>query len=275
MFLSRQSRRSSGAHKMPSRLEKLRESRDHVWRPSWSRPFLYIRLHIAHTGAEGLAYLHSKGIIHRDVKAANYFISGGPSYSEWIIKIGDFGEAVYQQKQTTLTITSSQASQGRNATKESYRRLVGTVPFIAPEIAKPGARYTQFLFLHELAFPSNPHPWHGVCEIPELIVSSAEKGVRPSLTDLNFLVGEAFCEIIAKCWTGNASDRPKMSQVFAWLKQIGSSTVSSGRQSESIPAAINCPMDHEGDEDDGKMAVSVQPLANHQSKVAEEACNIL
>ena len=243
-----------------------------------------IRLHIAHSGAEGLSYLHSKGIIHRDVKAANYFISGVPSNSEWIIKIGDFAEAVYQQKQTTLTITSSQASQGRNSTKESCRRLVGTVPFIAPKIGKPDARHAQLsdvysfsLFLHELAFPSNPHPWYRVCEIPELIVSSAEKGVRPSLTNLNFPGGgggEAFCDIMVKCWTGNASDRPKMSQVSAWLKQIGSSSVSR-RQSESIPAAINCPMDREGDEDDGKMAVSVQPLANHQSKVAEEACDVL
>lgn len=56
-----------------------------------------IRLHIAQSGAEGLAYLHSQNIVHRDVKAANFFISGGVSNSEWIVKIGDFGEALYAQ----------------------------------------------------------------------------------------------------------------------------------------------------------------------------------
>lgn len=60
-----------------------------------------IHLHVTYSGAKGLSNLHSKNIIHRDVKAANFFLSGGTDNSEWIIKIGDFGEAVYQHKQTT------------------------------------------------------------------------------------------------------------------------------------------------------------------------------
>jgi len=52
-----------------------------------------IPLYITRSGAEGLSCLHYKNIIHRDVKAATSFISGGPDNSEWIIKIGDSGEA--------------------------------------------------------------------------------------------------------------------------------------------------------------------------------------
>lgn len=169
------------------------------------------RLHIAYSGAKGLSYLLSKNIIHRDVKAANFFLSGGPDNSEWIIKIGDFGEAVYQHKQTTLTMTSSQPSQGRNMRKENIRRLVGTVPYIAPEIARPGAKHTQAsdvysfsLFLYELAHPSKPHPWKGLCDIPELTVSSAEKGLRPSLVELKVDCGRLgpFVNVITQCWEG-------------------------------------------------------------------------
>ena len=88
-----------------------------------------IRLHITYSGAKGLSKLHSKNIIHRDVKAANFFLSGGTDNSECIIiKIGDFGEAVYQHKQTTLTMSSSQPSQGRNMRKKNTRRLHCSLP---------------------------------------------------------------------------------------------------------------------------------------------------
>jgi len=224
-----------------------------------------IRLHIAHSGAKGLSYLHSKNIIHRDVKAANFFISGGPDNSEWIIKIGDFGEAVYQHKQTTLTMTSSQPSQGRNVKKENIRRLVGTVPYIAPEIAKPGAKHTQAsdvysfsLFLYELAHPSKPHPWQGLCDIPELIVSSAEKGLRSSLSELKIDGGplDPFLNVITQCWKGNASDRPSMEDVSASLNEIKDAYVNDVEDQSSLSTSLD-----QGDiEMEGANIISIQPL---------------
>lgn len=116
-----------------------------------------IRLHIGQSGAGGLAYLHSQNIVHRDVKAANLFISGGVSNSEWIVKIGDFGEALFTHRQTIISIASSQPTQGRNTGKENCRRVMGTLPLIAPEVAKGGSNYSfasdvyNFsLFLHEI-----------------------------------------------------------------------------------------------------------------------------
>ena len=150
---------------------------------------------------------------------------------------------MYQQKQTTLTTTSSQPSQGRNARKETSRRLVGTVPFIAPEIAKPGAKHTQAsdvysfsLFLYELADPLKPHSWYGVCDIPELIVTSAEKGLRPPLVELNIEGGQSgsFQHLITQCWRGKASERPNISEVSALLKEITSKNGSNVEGQSSI-----------------------------------------
>lgn len=54
-----------------------------------------IRFYIVYSGVKGLLYLYLKNIIYRDVKVVNFFIFGGLDNSEWIIKIGNFGEVVY------------------------------------------------------------------------------------------------------------------------------------------------------------------------------------
>lgn len=61
-----------------------------------------------------LQYLHSKDIVHRDVKTANVFLSDS---GRW--KLGDFGSAVYM-----------------SAVAESRVRLEGTISYLAPEYAK-------------------------------------------------------------------------------------------------------------------------------------------
>ena len=197
-----------------------------------------------------------------------------------MIKIGDFGEAVYQHKQTTLTMTSSQPSQGKNVRKENIRRLVGTVPYIALEIARPGAKHTQTsdvysfsLFLYELAHPSKPHPWQGLCDTPELIVSSAEKGLRPSLAELKIDCGQLdpFANVINQCWKGNASERPYMEDVSASLKEMKDEYGSDMEDQSSFSTSLN-----QGDiEMEGANIISIQPLSCHQSKVLEEASEVL
>ena len=64
--------------------------------------------------ADGLAFLHDRGIVHRDVKPGNIFIEDGH------VRIGDVGLSKF--------ITASR----RNAQSQS----VGTVYYMAPEVAK-------------------------------------------------------------------------------------------------------------------------------------------
>ena len=164
--------------------------------------------------------------------------------------------------------------------KENIRRLVGTVPYIAPEIARPGAKHIQAsdvysfsLFLYELAHPSKPHRWQGLCDIPELIVSSAEKGLRPSLAELNVDFGQLdpFVIVITQCWKGNASERPSMEDVSASLNEIKDARVNDVEDQSSLSTSLN-----QGDiEMEGSNIISIQPLSCHQNKVLEEASEVL
>ena len=52
-----------------------------------SRPVVR-RARVLRSAADGLAYIHSNGLVHRDIKSANIFVSGG---NDPTAKIGDFG----------------------------------------------------------------------------------------------------------------------------------------------------------------------------------------
>lgn len=84
-------------------------------------------------GARALEYVHSKGMIHRDVKAANFFVADG-----WKVKLGDFGEACMQQR-------------AEDTTKENRMGILGTVSFMAPELIAAAIHYTEAVDVYAYA----------------------------------------------------------------------------------------------------------------------------
>jgi tetratricopeptide (TPR) repeat protein len=79
-------------------------------------------MEIAESVCRGLEFAHGKGVIHRDLKPGNVWIT-----EEGIVKIGDFGLALVEDR-TRLT------SQGL---------MLGTVSYMAPEQAVGGEITTQ------------------------------------------------------------------------------------------------------------------------------------
>ena len=83
---------------------------------------------------QGLAYLHSKGVIHRDVKPNNIFVHEG------VVKIGDMGLATQSPRSAggggnmAILVSSSNADDD-STTSTSKSSHVGTFLYTAPEVA--------------------------------------------------------------------------------------------------------------------------------------------
>lgn len=91
----------------------------------------------------GLVYLHSKGIIHRDIKSSNLLVFNGT------IKLADFGCAAI----STMDVDSSAFGQSAHGT------MAGTTIYMSPEIMQLGnamspAKDSKFEFLDEKTIAS-------------------------------------------------------------------------------------------------------------------------
>src|SRR6516225_1393877 len=73
--------------------------------------------------ADALAHAHDRQIVHRDLKGANVIIS-----HDGRVKVLDFGLARRLNEATIDAMTRSQASIERD------RSIVGTLPYMAPEV---------------------------------------------------------------------------------------------------------------------------------------------
>ena len=78
----------------------------------------------------GLCYLHSQKIVHRDIKADNLLIDS----SEGIIKVGDFGSAKTLRNRKSLESLVT-------ATTNATDTIVGTPLWMAPEVINPDNRF--------------------------------------------------------------------------------------------------------------------------------------
>jgi serine/threonine protein kinase len=92
--------------------------------------------------AAGLAFLHARQIVHRDLKSQNVLV-GGP---ELKCKLSDFGLAVFNLRTTTKTLSKTGAAGGG---------AVGSVRWMAPELFSLKNRYASASDVYALGmFPN-------------------------------------------------------------------------------------------------------------------------
>lgn len=151
----------------------------------------------------GVAALHSKDIVHRDIKSLNVLIGNG-----FRAKLADFGQAKLKSSSHSIK------------TRRSESGTVGTVAWLAPEILRDGAEcsratdmYSLGMTLWELATRETPF-----ANAPNLLVmthwisqgkhENLDKVAQPKLSTL-----------IRRCWESNAALRPSAQQAIEALEE--------------------------------------------------------
>ncbi|CAN1131882.1 Serine/threonine-protein kinase STY13 [Linum perenne] len=151
--------------------------------------------------SRGLNYLHSKKIVHRDVKTENMLLD-----SQRTLKIADFG------------VARVEAQNPRDMTGET-----GTLGYMAPEVldGKPYNRkcdvYSFGICLWEIYCCDMPYPDLSFAEISSAVV---RQNLRP---DIPRCCPSSVAGIMKRCWDAHPDKRPEMDEVVRLLEAIDTS----------------------------------------------------
>nr|CAD1823957.1 unnamed protein product [Ananas comosus var. bracteatus] len=151
--------------------------------------------------ARGLSYLHSKKIVHRDVKTENMLLDKSRT-----VKIADFG------------VARVEASNPHDMTGET-----GTLGYMAPEVLNGSAYnrkcdvYSFGICLWEIYCCDMPYPDLSFSEITSAVV---RQNLRPEIPRC---CPSSLANVMKKCWDANPDKRPEMADVVALLEAIDTS----------------------------------------------------
>ena len=225
-----------------------------------------LRLQIAQETANGLSYLNDIDCLHCDLKAANVFLGGDGE--EWVVKIGDFGEARAEHKDVMMTQLSAQDPQNT---------VAGTLPFLAPEVlrgqthTKKSDVYSYAMLLVELLCPSRSNPRAKDCK-PMCIATKVMEEKRPSLPasakGITTAIFNAVVALIQRCWDENPTRRPDFKEIIKDLEKITAMLVNDGKMN-AFTNALEDSKTNSGSED--KISLSITNLSLHQGTIVERA----
>ncbi|EEF45253.1 serine/threonine-protein kinase STY13 [Ricinus communis] len=151
--------------------------------------------------SRGLSYLHSKKIVHRDVKTENMLLDAHRT-----LKIADFG------------VARVEAQNPSDMTGET-----GTLGYMAPEVldGKPYNRrcdvYSFGICLWEIYCCDMPYPDLSFVDVSTAVV---RQNLRPEIPRC---CPSSLANIMRKCWDANAEKRPEMAEVVRMLEAIDTS----------------------------------------------------
>lgn len=152
--------------------------------------------------AFGMAYMHSKNAIHRDLKPDNILLD-----ENYEVKITDFGTSRFFNLSESLSSLN-----------------VGTPPYMAPELISGDPYdqkvdvYSYAITMYEILFEKTPY------NLPSafLIFSAVIKGNRPDMTNKSIFLryGESLYNLIQNCWCPSPQVRPTFNDIVQLLPSI-------------------------------------------------------
>ncbi|OHT11567.1 hypothetical protein TRFO_18926 [Tritrichomonas foetus] len=161
----------------------------------------YEKTKIALEVAEGMEYLHSKQVMHRDLKTSNILVQYHKKTFEPIPKIADFG---YARINTSIEMTIG----------------VGTTNYEAPEVINGGMYdfkadvFSYSMVLWEMISGVFPYYWLGndKLAIERSIISGVELPFQTKSNEPS--VSEDLEELVRKCWSLDPEERYTFSEII-------------------------------------------------------------
>eukprot|EP00026_Physarum_polycephalum_P006170 Phypoly_transcript_06211.p1 GENE.Phypoly_transcript_06211~~Phypoly_transcript_06211.p1 ORF type:complete len:603 (-),score=87.25 Phypoly_transcript_06211:16-1776(-) len=146
----------------------------------------------------GMVYLHSKGILHRDIKSCNMLVN-----YNWRVKVADFGFSRLKAENQTMT-------------------QCGNVAWTAPEIfedapySEQADVYSFGIILWELVYTSKP--WAGFHSMR--ITQYVTGGKRPSISSTPPNTPALIMSLMELCWAQEPHLRPSFATILRELESL-------------------------------------------------------
>jgi len=148
--------------------------------------------------ARGMAYLHSRNVIHRDLKTFNLLVT-----SDWVVKVSDFGLSKVIIDTTAQKLTAC-----------------GTTAWAAPEVLRQQVYslkadvFSYGVCLWEIV--TREEPFEGLNAVQVVMAVAVEKQRLPIPANIS----KNLNRLITACWQENPDDRPTFDQVIQTLESI-------------------------------------------------------
>jgi serine/threonine protein kinase/TPR repeat protein len=153
--------------------------------------------------AQGVAYLHSRNILHRDIKAMNVLVSSETQ----VAKLADFGLSRRKTLQSAV---------------HTQRQAVGSLPWMSPilfganpEVTRATDVYAMAITFYEIAERRIPFDGSNPHTLPSMIL----QGARPCV-DFSADVPYKFGVLVKAAWAEKPSQRPSARDLVTALKQV-------------------------------------------------------
>lgn len=175
---------------------------------------------------DGLMYLHSQGVVHRDIKPDNILLD-----HMGVIKFVDFGAAkLLSQRSTSVASTRHNASfvlPGRGAVNAAGQSLQGTPMYMAPEVVKgeteghESAMDIWSLGCVILECAKGTRPWHNLDNEWAIMFHIGMAQQTPALPDESQL-SPLGIDFIRQCLTIDSVKRPSAVELrqHAWIQAL-------------------------------------------------------